>query len=131
MERFATAAADQLDSQLTSGCAVGVMSGNTVKSVVEALRPTTKKLQSVVALVGGIGAGSMARRGTPSMLLGRRMHRQTGGLSPPRQIRLLERYGFRFVGTWSFDAASKVISRLAALNWKLPYGFNPATYVPS
>lgn len=59
MERFAAEAADQLDSLLTSGCAVGVMSGNTVKSVVEALRPTTKKLQSVVALVGGIGAGSV------------------------------------------------------------------------
>ena len=65
------------------------------------------------------------------MLIDRLMNRQKEGLSTPKQIRLLERYGFRFVGTWSFDAASKVISRLAVLNWKLPYGFNPATYVPS
>ena len=79
----------------------------------------------------GIDAGSIENMGKASMLIDRLMNRQKEGLSTPKQIRLLERYGFRFVGTWSFDAASKVISRLAALNWKLPYGFNPATYVPS
>lgn len=79
----------------------------------------------------GIDAGSIENMGKASMLIDRLMNRQKEGLSTPKQIRLLERYGFRFVGTWSFDAASKVISRLAALNRKLPYGFNPATYVPS
>ena len=79
----------------------------------------------------GIDAGSIENMGKASMLIDRLMNRQKEDLSTPKQIRLLERYGFRFVGTWSFDAASKVISRLAALNWKLPYGFNPATYVPS
>ena len=79
----------------------------------------------------GIDAGSIENMGKASMLIDRLMNRQKEGLSTPKQIRLLERYGFRFVGTWSFDAASKVISRLAALNWKLPCGFNPATYVPS
>ena len=79
----------------------------------------------------GIDAGSIENMGKASMLIDRLMNRQKEGLSTPKQIRLLERYGFRFVGTWSFDAASKVISRRAVLNWKLPYGFNPATYVPS
>ena len=69
--------------------------------------------------------------GKASLLIDRLMKRQEEGLSTPKQIRLLERYGFRYVGTWSFDAASRAISRLAALNWKLPYGFNPATYMPS
>ena len=59
MERFAAEAAGQLDSYLPGGSAVGVMSGNTVKSVVEAMPFTKKKLQSVVSLVGGIGAGSV------------------------------------------------------------------------
>ena len=79
----------------------------------------------------GIYAGSVENMGKASMLIDRLMKRQEEGLSTPKQIRLLERYGFRYVGTWSFDAASRAISRLAALNWKLPYGFNPATYMPS
>ena len=29
------------------------------------------------------------------------------------------------------DTKEKGISRLAALNWKLPYNFNPETYVPA
>ena len=79
----------------------------------------------------GIYAGSVENMGKASLLIDRLMKRQEEGLSTPKQIRLLERYGFRYVGTWSFDAASRAISRLAALNWKLPYGFNPATYMPS
>ena len=79
----------------------------------------------------GIYAGSVENMGKASLLIDRLMKRQKEGLSTPKQIRLLERYGFRYVGTWSFDAASRAISRLAALNWKLPYGFNPATYMPS
>ncbi len=59
MEQFAGKAAQQIDSYLTGGSVVGVMSGNTVKSIVEALRPSSKKLHSVVSLVGGIGAGSV------------------------------------------------------------------------
>ena len=79
----------------------------------------------------GIFPGSVENMGKASLLIDRLMKRQEEGLSTPKQIRLLERYGFRYVGTWSFDAASQIISRLAARNWKLPYNFNPATYVPS
>ncbi len=78
----------------------------------------------------GIYPAGVENMGKASMLIDRLMQRQKEGLSTPKQIRLLERYGFRYVGTWSFDVASKVISRLAALGWKLPYGFNPATYIP-
>ena len=79
----------------------------------------------------GIYVASVENMGKASVLIDRLMQRQQEGLSTPKQIRLLERYGFRRVGTWSFDAASRIISRLASLNWKLPYGFNPATYVPN
>lgn len=78
----------------------------------------------------GIYAAGIENMGKASMLIDRLMQRQKEGLSTPKQIRLLERYGFRYVGTWSFEAASKAISRLAALGWKLPFGFNPATYLP-
>ena len=44
--------------------------------------------------------------------------------------RCLERYGFRQVGTWQFDDASALISRLANNNWHIPYGLNAASYRP-
>ena len=47
-----------------------------------------------------------------------------------QQIRCLERYGFRQVGTWQFDDASALISRLANNSWRLPYGMNAAAYRP-
>jgi len=90
--------------------------------------PTQKQLDFLEKR--GIYAASVENMGKASMLIDRLMQRQNEGLSTPKQIRLLERYGFRYVGTWSFDAASRIISRLAALNWKLPHGFNPATYMP-
>jgi len=64
------------------------------------------------------------------MLIDRLMRRQESGLSTPKQIRCLERYGFRQVGTWQFDDAAKMISRLAANNWRLPFGLNPKQYQP-
>ena len=79
----------------------------------------------------GIYAASVENMGKASVLIDRLMQRQQEGLSTPKQIRLLERYGFRRVGTWSFDEASRIISRLASLNWKLPHGFNPTTYMPN
>ncbi|MGN0114793.1 MAG: DEAD/DEAH box helicase, partial [Acutalibacteraceae bacterium] len=54
------------------------------------------------------------------------------GLTTPKQIRLLERYGFKHVGQWDFDSASKMISRISALGWKrIPDGIDPATYNPN
>ena len=56
--------------------------------------------------------------------------RQDEGLATPKQIRCLERYGFRHVGTWTFDQAGAMISRLAANNWHIPYGLNVSAYLP-
>ena len=78
----------------------------------------------------GIFSESVENMGKASMLIDRLMRRQESGLSTPKQIRCLERYGFRQVGTWQFDDAAKMISRLAVNNWKLPYGLNPKQYRP-
>ena len=78
----------------------------------------------------GIFAGSVGNAGLASMLIDRLQRRQDAGLSTPKQIRCLERYGFRQVGTWRFDDASKLISRLANNHWRLPYGFDAAAYRP-
>ena len=78
----------------------------------------------------GIFAESVENMGKASLLIDRLVHRQEEGLATPKQIRCLERYGFRQVGTWLFEDASKMITRLAANNWRVPYGLNPSTYRP-
>lgn len=58
--------------------------------------------------------------------------RRAEGLTTPKQIRVLERYGFQSVGTWSFDAAKHMIDRIAAGGWRgVPKGVNPKTYTPA
>ena len=70
--------------------------------------------------------------GKASLLLDRLAKRRSEGLTTPKQIRCLERYGFRHVGTWSFDAARNMINRISAGGWRgVPKGINPATYSPS
>ena len=78
----------------------------------------------------GIFTESIENMGKASLLIDRLKRRQEEGLATPKQIRLLERYGFRQVGTWQFDAASKMISRLAMNNWRIPYGVEVRTYRP-
>ena len=78
----------------------------------------------------GIFPEAIDNMGKASLLIDRLKRRQDEGLSTPKQIRCLERYGFRQVGTWSFEDASKMISRLAAGGWMLPRGVVPSTYRP-
>lgn len=78
----------------------------------------------------GISADTVENAGMASMLLDRLSNRKFEGLSTPKQIRYLEGRGFLHVGTWSFEAASKMIDRIAANGWIIPYGINVATYRP-
>jgi superfamily II DNA or RNA helicase len=78
----------------------------------------------------GIFAESVENMGKASLLIDRLVRRQEEGLATPKQIRCLERYGFHQVGTWQFEAASKMITRLAANSWRIPYGINPHKYRP-
>lgn len=57
--------------------------------------------------------------------------RRAAGLATPKQIRFLEGRGFQHVGTWPFDAATRMINRIAANGWRTPCGINPATYQPA
>lgn len=79
----------------------------------------------------GIDAGVVENMGMASLLIDRLIKRQDEGLSTPKQIRLLERYGFKHVGTWSFDAASSMISRISGCGWAVPRGVVPRMYVPA
>ncbi len=70
--------------------------------------------------------------GKASLLLDRLNKRRDEGLTTPKQIRCLEKYGFQHVGTWSFNAARHMIDRIAACGWRgTPKGVDPRTYMPS
>lgn len=80
----------------------------------------------------GIFPDEVESAGKAAMLLDRLQKRRAEGLSTPRQIRLLERKGFSSVGTWRFEDANRMISRIAALGWdRLPPGVDPRSYIPS
>jgi len=78
----------------------------------------------------GIFAEGVTNAGMASLLIDRLVRRQDEGLATPKQIWLLERYGFRHVGTWTFESATKLIGRIAGNSWSLPRGMNPAAYMP-
>lgn len=79
----------------------------------------------------GILPDAVESAGKASLLLDRLNKRRAEGLTTPKQIRVLERYGFQSVGTWSFDAAKHMIDRIAVQDWRgVPKGVNPRTYIP-
>ena len=80
----------------------------------------------------GILPDAVESAGKASLLLDRLNKRRAEGLTTPKQIRVLERYGFQSVGTWSFDAAKHMIDRIAAQGWRgVPKGVNPKAYTPA
>ena len=79
----------------------------------------------------GIYTEEIGNAGKASKLLDRLNKRRDNGLSTPKQIRLLERYGFRNVGLWSFENCRSMIDRIAANGWRLPRGVVPSDYQPS
>lgn len=78
----------------------------------------------------GINPAEIDSAGKAAKLLDRLHTRIDQGLTTPKQIRFLEGRGFQHVGTWSFDAARKLIDRIAANAWRVPFGIDPATYNP-
>jgi superfamily II DNA or RNA helicase len=76
----------------------------------------------------GIYGGEMECAGKASQLLDRLQQRRLSGLATPKQIRLLEGKGFLHVGQWSFEAARKMISRIALAGWRVPAGVVPEEY---
>lgn len=91
--------------------------------------PTTKQKERLEKL--GIFPDEIDSAGKAKLLLERLAKRRNAGLSTPKQIRVLEKYGFVHVGEWAFDAASAMISRIAANGWKgAPNGVDPLTYRP-
>ncbi len=93
------------------------------------LPPSDKQIQLLEK--HGINPESVGNAGKAELLIDRLAKRQHAGLSTPKQIRMLERFGFQHVGEWRFEDAQNLISRIAATGWKsVPRGIDPKTYVP-
>lgn len=78
----------------------------------------------------GIFPDEIESAGKAKLLIERLEKRQSAGLTTPKQIRFLESRGFQHVGTWQFEAASNMISRISANNWQIPHGVVPSEYIP-
>lgn len=78
----------------------------------------------------GIFPDSVESAGKARKLLERIGERRNAGLTTPKQIRLLERYGFQHVGQWPFESAKGMIDRIASAGWRVPNGVKPREYVP-
>lgn len=90
--------------------------------------PTKKQLERIER--AGINPEGIKYMGHASMILDTLQTRWICGLSTPKQIRLLERKGFRNVGQWKFEEANKAISLIAQNNWIVPHGVMPRLFVP-
>lgn len=90
--------------------------------------PSRKQLDALEKR--GICPDDIGNAGKAAKLLDRLEKRQGAGLTTPKQIRFLEGRGFQHVGTWEFEQARKLIDRIAANGWKVPYDISPRTYRP-
>lgn len=80
--------------------------------------PTQKQIELIEKF--NISAEGIDSRGKATKLIDVLMRRVNEHLSTAKQIRLLERYGFKSVGTWTFTEASDMINHLAANHWIVP-----------
>lgn len=90
--------------------------------------PTEKQISALEHY--GIFPDEIECAGKAKLILDKLAKRRMEGLATPKQIRFLESRGFQHVGTWSFDSANNMISRVANNNWRIPEGVIPETYSP-
>lgn len=70
-------------------------------------------------------------KGKACKLIDKLQTRMSLGLATPRQAKVLQKFGFKNVYDWKFEEASKMIGRLAAVNWqKWNLHITPEDYIP-
>jgi len=92
----------------------------------DAGNPTMQQLDQLERL----GFGAPATFGEAELLIKQHDARRAAGLSTPKQIRFLERMGFRNVAKWTKEQAQKIVQRIRVCSWRIPAGIHPETYVP-
>lgn len=93
--------------------------------------PATEKQLKYLQSMQVATDGEDICKGKASKIIDRLNKRRSLGLCTPRQADILAKFGFQNTYEWTFEEASKMISRLAAAGWKkwrLPFGTEE--YVP-
>lgn len=85
------------------------------------LAPVTNKQKEALEKAG-IFPDEITCSGHAAHILDVIQKRRDEGMTTPKQIRCLERFGFVNVGTWRFDQAKKAIDRIAANGWRCTIG---------
>ena len=88
--------------------------------------PSANQLNALERL--GINPDGIECAGKASLILDKLSKRREAGLTTPKQIRFLEGKGFRHVGEWSFETAKRMIDRIAANGWRVPFDIDPYTF---
>ena len=94
----------------------------------EKAKPTKKQIDFLEGK--GLSTGTITTAGFASKLISAIIQRQNEDMSTIKQIRLLEKFGFHYVGTWKFEEASSMIDKIKNNAWNLPWGVDAAKYVP-
>lgn len=90
--------------------------------------PATEKQIKIVE-GAGVNTDGMCK-GQASKIIDVIINRRRQGLATPKQMRMLEQKGFQNVGLWTFEQASNMMGVLAQNKWRVPWGIDPANYVP-
>ena len=80
--------------------------------------PSAKQVEQLEK--AGIFPEAVTCAGMASKLLDRLTARRAAGFATPKQIRCLERFGFRKVGEMPFAEAGRLITRISANAWRMP-----------
>lgn len=91
--------------------------------------PVSEKQRAALEKAG-IFPDEIECAGKAALLLDRVQKRRADGLTTPKQIRFLEGKGFQHVGQWEFDAARRLIDRIAGNGWRVPNGIDAPSYRP-
>ena len=89
--------------------------------------PSDKQKNTLEKL--GILPDQIDNAGKASKILERLDKRKREGLTTPKQIRCLEKYGFQHVGTWQFETAKNLINRIAGNGWRVPNDIIPQEFI--
>jgi superfamily II DNA or RNA helicase len=78
----------------------------------------------------GINPDEITCFGYASKVIQKLQARNSAGMSTPKQIRFLKKYGFKNVQNWTQDQASKMFTRIKKNHWNVPTSVDPKAFIP-
>lgn len=83
-------------------------------------QPATEKQLSFLEK-NGFDPTTIINKGYAAKIIDKMEQRKKAGLCTPKQMKMLQRYGYENSGDWSFTAANAAMATLAANGWRKPF----------